>query len=160
MPLSSGCYDRPMKPFLIAAFWAALTTAAVAAEKLPSPPPGGVAVAKDGTVVVSREACAQVVEHVPDAGVAYTPGVDVNGKAVAPADLPGNQSAMSFDSFPIELDLNLRKKFQIPPQAQLFNFKAEFGILQIQGSQVLFNGKPIAAGEANLLAAACRAHGF
>jgi hypothetical protein len=149
-----------MKPFLIAFLAGALTTAAVAAEKLPTPPPGGVAVSKDGTVVVSKAACAQVVEHVPDAGVAYQPGVDVNGKAVAPADLPDSQSAMNFDSFPIELDLNLRKKFQIPPQAQLFHFKAEFGTLQVQGNQVLFNGKPIAAGEANLLAAACRAHGF
>lgn len=139
----------------------ALTTAAVAAEKkLPTPPPGGVAVAKDGTVVVSKAACAEVVEHVPDAGVAYTPDVDVNGKAVAPADLPDSQSPMNFDSFPIELDLNLRKKFQIPSQARLFHFKAEFGTLTIQGNQVLFNGKPIAPGEANLLAAACRAHGF
>ncbi|HTZ81270.1 MAG TPA: hypothetical protein VMC10_25395 [Stellaceae bacterium] len=149
-----------MKPLLIAALSAVLTTAALGAETLPSPPPGGVAVSKDGTVVVSKAACAQVVEHVPDAGVAYQPGVDVNGNKVAPADLPASPSAMSFDSFPIQLDLNLRKKFQIPPQAQLFNFKAEFGTLQIQGNQVLFNGKPIAAGEANLLAAACRAHGF
>src|SRR5277367_3400108 len=99
---------------------AALTIGvATAAEKLPTPPPGGVAVSKDGTVVVSKVACAQVVEHVPDAGVAYTPGVDVNGKAVAPADLPGSASPMNLDSFPIELDLNLRKKFQIPSQAQL-----------------------------------------
>jgi hypothetical protein len=150
-----------MRPFLTSILAAAaLTTVAAAAEKLPSPPPGGVAVAKDGTVVVSKVACAQVVEHVPDAGVAYTPGVDVDGNAVAPADLPGSASPMDFDSFPIELDLNLRKKFQIPSQAQLFHFKADFGTLTIQGNQVLFNGKPIASGEANLLAAACRAHGF
>src|SRR5258708_3023682 len=148
-----------MRPFLTSILAAAaLTTVATAAEKLLSPPPGGVAVAKDGTVVVSKAACAQVVEHVPDAGVAYTPGVDVNGNAVAPADLPGSASPMDFDSFPIELDLNLRKKFQIPSQAQLFRFKADFGTLTIQGNQLLFNGKPIAAGEAKLLPTAPPAH--
>ena len=127
-----------MRYFLVPlAVAGALTiVAATAVEKtLPTPPPGGVAVAKDGTVVVSKAACDQVVEHVPDAGVAYTPGVDVNGKAVAPADLPGSASPMNFDSFPIELDLNLRKKFRIPSQAQLFNFKAEFGTLTIEGNQ-------------------------
>ena len=39
------------------------------------------------TVTISRQDCARLVRHVPDADVAYQPGVDVRGRKVAPADL-------------------------------------------------------------------------
>jgi hypothetical protein len=140
----------------VALVWAATT----AATPPPSPPPGGVAVSKDGQVVVSAKACAEVIAHVPDAGVAYTPGVDVNGQSVAPADLPANAPPVNLDNFPIFLTLDLKKKFQIPDAAKLFKPEAVVGLITIQGNQVFFNGQPIGTGEANLLAAACRAHGF
>jgi hypothetical protein len=132
---------------------------AVAASP-PPPPPGGVAVSKDGQVVVSAKVCAEVIAHVPDAGVAYTPGVYVNGRPVAPADLPANAPPVNLDNFPIFLTLDLKKKFQIPDAAKLFKPEAVVGLITIQGNQVFFNGQPIGTGEANLLAAACRAHGF
>ncbi len=124
------------------------------------PPPGGVSVSPDGRIVVSSKACAEVVAHVPDAGVTYTRGVDVNGKPVAPADLPDNASPITADNFPIFLTLDLKKKFQVPDAAKLFKFEAVVGLITIQGSRVFFNGQPIAPGEASLLAAACRAHGY
>jgi hypothetical protein len=139
---------------------ALLSAAAALAAAPPAPPPGGASVSADGRVVVSAKACAEVVTHVPDAGVAYTPGVDVNGNAVAPADLPGDGSPTNADSFPIFLTLDLKKKFKIPDAAKLFKLEAVVGLIAIQGNQVFFNGWPIAQGEANLLAAACRAHGF
>lgn len=134
--------------------------AALAAAPPLLPPPGGASVSADGRVAVSAKACAQVVAHVPDAGVAYTPGVDVNGNAVTPADLPGDGSPIAADSFPIFLTLDLKRKFKIPDAAKLFKPEAVVGLIAIQGNQVFFNGLPIAQGEANLLAAACRAHGF
>jgi hypothetical protein len=134
------------------------TTAFAAAP--PAPPPGGVAVSKDGQVVVSAKACAEVIAHVPDTGVAYTPGVDVNGQPVAPADLPASNPPVNLDTFPIFLTLDLKKRFQIPAAAKLFKPEAVVGLITIQGNQVFFNGQPIGTGEANLLAAACRAHGF
>jgi hypothetical protein len=135
------------------------TAAAVAAPPL-APPPGGVSVSPDGRVVVSSTACAEVVAHVPDAGVAYAPGVDVNGNSVAPADLPDNSSPITADNFPIFLTLDLKRKFKVPDSAKLFKLHAVVGLISVQGNQVFFNGQPIAAGEASLLAAACRAHGF
>ena len=135
------------------------TTAALAAPP-PAPPPGGASVSSDGRVVVSSKACAEVVAHVPDAGVAYTPGVDVNGNAVAPADLPDSGSPITADNFPIFLTLDLKKKFQVPDSAKLFKLQAVVGLIAVQGNQVFFNGQPIAPGEASLLAAACRAHGY
>ena len=40
-------------------------------------------------VVISGQDCQRLVRHVPAPDVAYKPGIDVHGKAVAPADLPG-----------------------------------------------------------------------
>ena len=136
-----------------------MATALAAPSPVP-PPPGGASVSPDGRVVVSSKACAEVVAHVPDAGVAYTPGVDVNGNAVAPADLPDTTSPITVDNFPIFLTLDLKKKFQVPESAKLFKLQAVVGLITIQGNQIFFNGQPIAPGEASLLAAACRAHGF
>ncbi len=97
----------------------------------------------------------------PDAGVAYAPGVDVNGNPVAPADLPDGASPIAGDNFPIFLTLDLKKKFRVPDAARLFKLEEVVGLIAVQGDQVFFNGQPIAPGEASLLeAAACRAHGF
>ena len=142
-----------------------LALAVFAATALAAPPPkpppaGGASVSEDGRVVVSSKACAEVVAHVPDAGVAYTPGVDVHGNAVAPADLPDSGSPITADNFPIFPTLDLKKKFKVPDSAKLFRLQAVVGLITIQGNQVFFNGQPIASGEASLLAAACRAHGF
>jgi hypothetical protein len=100
------------------------------------------------------------VAHVPDAGVAYSPGVDVNGNAVAPADLPDSASPIAADNFPIFLTLDLKKRFRVPEAGKLFKLQEVVGLIAVQGDKVFFNGQPIAPGEASLLAAACRAHGF
>ena len=137
-----------------------VSAAAAAASPPAAPPPGGVSVSADGRVVVSSKACAEVVAHVPDAGVAYRPGVDVNGNPVAPADLPDSASPIAPDNFPIFLTLDLKRKFRVPDTARLFKLQEVVGLIAVQGDQVFFNGQPIASGEASLLAAACRANGF
>ena len=138
----------------------AMLIVSAAAASPPAPPPGGVSVSADGRVVVSSKACAEVVAHVPDAGVAYRPGVDVNGNPVAPADLPDSASPIAPDNFPIFLTLDLKRKFRVPDTARLFKLQEVVGLIAVQGDQVFFNGQPIASGEASLLAAACRANGF
>ena len=42
------------------------------------------------TITVKATDCQRLVAHQPTADVAYKPGVDVNGNAVTPADLPGS----------------------------------------------------------------------
>ena len=39
------------------------------------------------TVIITKADCAALVRHVAEPGVAYEPGVDVNGRPVVPADL-------------------------------------------------------------------------
>jgi len=56
---------------------------------------GNIASAAAETVIrIPRADCARLVEHRSAPDVAYKPGVDVRGKKVAPADLPGSNAAI------------------------------------------------------------------
>ena len=132
---------------------------AAAAAAASAPPPGGAAVAPDGKVEISRLACAKVMAQAR-AGADYVPGIDANGRAVAPADLPGDHTSAAAPTFSIVLDLRLRRRFGLPADARLFRPHAEVGLITVLGDKVLFNGRPLGAGETALLVAECRAHGF
>lgn len=41
-------------------------------------------------IVITKLDCSRLIRHVPAADVAYKPGVDAKGRAVAPADIPGS----------------------------------------------------------------------
>ena len=105
---------------------------------------------------VDREACAQVVEHVPDADVAYKPGVDVDGKPVAPADMPGAPQLELPDSFVITLELDLRHSAFPVPGPRGLDPKVQLGVITVVGNRVYYNGQPLDDPEQTRLAAACR----
>ena len=118
------------------------------------PPPGGVASTPNGGLVMSSQICATLAgttQGVPSAD--YQPGVDVNGNAVAPADLPSSPSNPSVDNFPIEIDQRLAHRFNLPPGA---NAKAVLGYVTVRGNQAYFNGQPLNADQTSALAEACR----
>jgi hypothetical protein len=84
----------------------------------------------------------------------YQPGVDVNGNAVAPADLPSSgPSSPTIDNFPIEIDQNLAGKFNLPPGASP---KAILGYVTVRGNQAYFNGQPLNADQNAALNSACK----
>lgn len=59
---------------------------------------------------LSWEQCRQlVIAHKPRGNIAYTPGIDVAGQPVAPADLPGSKHFDIGKSVTISIDLPLRK---------------------------------------------------
>lgn len=49
------------------------------------------AMADERRVVITAQDCSRLVEHKPAPDVAYRPGIDVRGRSVAPADLPGSR---------------------------------------------------------------------
>jgi hypothetical protein len=57
-------------------------------------------------VYLTRSDCQALVRHHPAAGTAYQPGVDVHGKYVAPADLPGDQAYKLPDKVEFDLKIN------------------------------------------------------
>jgi hypothetical protein len=57
--------------------------------------------------------CNRFVRHHPSADVEYKPGVDVRGKAVAPADLPGSRRIKLPDSYEFDITLQVFKRLRL-----------------------------------------------
>lgn len=144
-----------MRDSLLAVLGSVIFAMPALAATTPAPPPGGVVASPDGGLVMSSQICATfagATASVPSAD--YQPGVDVNGNAVAPADLASTPSTPSVDNFPIEIDQRLAHRFNLPPGG---NAKAVLGYVTVRGNQAYFNGQPLNADQTSALAEACRA---
>jgi hypothetical protein len=95
--------------------------------------------------------CARVTAHSPDASVAYQPGVDAQGRAVAPADLSPARPIVA-PNFGFLLSVDLARRLNLPG-----GLKGDLplGIVSIEGGRLLFNGQPLVADTEAALAAAC-----
>src|SRR5581483_8574091 len=85
------------------------------ADSVATPPPrGAVPKAPDGGLVISSQTCAELKGDARVPSADYQPDVDVNGNAIAPADLPSSgSSSPTIDNFPIEIDQQLAGKFNL-----------------------------------------------
>ena len=104
--------------------------------------------------------CRALVKHVPDANVAYQPGVDVHGNPVAPADLPGGTSMQLPSEIKIPLTLSLAKVLNLNtatyPASQLGpGTEAQLGTITVSGDRVLFNNQPLTDAQQDNLAVLC-----
>ena len=116
----------------------------------------GIAAAQDTRVRISRADCQNLVQYRPDPGVAYRPGVDVRGKPVAPADLPGSTA-------PIALPRNVEFYVSFNPlkgeTGRRFD-KSELVVgtvgYDLETGDVTFNGQPLTDPEKNEIARRCR----
>lgn len=109
------------------------------------------------TVVVSVTDCAGLARHVPAADVAYRPGVDVDGKDVAPADIGGGVKIELPKEFEIPITVDLQKKLGIPSNPALFqtdHFKV--GTVTYRDGRAYFNGQPLQDEEAARLSELCQ----
>jgi hypothetical protein len=116
------------------------------------------AAAQQGPIVVSSSNC-EAIAHVNDApGVAYTPGIDVDGNAIAPADLAGGSTVLNqaLASAPIKITVDLQKRFGIPANSRLFQDEAQIGYVTVQDGKAYLDGQPLNVAEQGLLATACR----
>jgi len=117
----------------------------------PPPPPGGVAVSPQGRIVISPELCARLARSeaaVPSAE--YRPGVDVDGKPVAPADLPAPPA------MPIEIGVDLQKQHGVGAGSTLLRGKSIVGVVTVQDGRAWLGGVPLADNEYEMMLAACR----
>jgi hypothetical protein len=143
-----------MRDSLIAILGLAIFSTYTLAADAPAPPPGGVAAAPNGGLVMSSQICATLPGAASGVSSAeYRPGVDVNGNAVAPADLPSTSAAPRLDNFPIEINQRLARNFNLPPGG---NAKAVLGYVTVRDNQAYFNGQPLNADQTAALAEACR----
>ena len=114
--------------------------------------------AAERTIAIARSDCELAVRYVAPPGVAYQPGVDVNGRPVAPADVDGDRRLKLRDSIPVIISDDLRKQFGLPDDSPLFDANAYLGIVELRLSdrRLTFNGVELSDREADALAAMCR----
>lgn len=115
--------------------------------------------ARAPTIAVDPAACRWVQRHEPAPDVAYTPGVDARGRAVAPADLPGSQSLALPETIEIGITVPLAERFGVPKDA-LYKGEAYVGTVTVRDGRVLFNGRPVAPAAEGELVALCRKQGI
>ncbi|WP_252724113.1 MULTISPECIES: hypothetical protein [unclassified Thalassospira] len=114
------------------------------------------------TIIVTRAACKELVTHVPDDDVAYKPGVDVRGNAVAPADLNGGSNILNSlpkeIEFPVTIDFFKYSGITVPDGV---SGEQNVGKITYRNGRVYFNDQPLGddANNAELIDA-CRKAGF
>lgn len=115
------------------------------------------AVAQDSRIVVSVEDCKRLVRHYPSADVEYKPGVDVRGRKVAPADLPGSKPLKLSDSFEFDITLEVFERLGIEAPKGLEDTALTVGTVSVdRRGNVLFNGEPLDDEEEAAIAEACQ----
>jgi hypothetical protein len=114
------------------------------------------ALAQQATVTDAE--CRQLVESTASPDVNYKPGVDVRGRAVAPADLPSSSGQIQApQNFTFDLNTSLTG-FGIPSTSPIFQPTVGVGKITVEdnGRRVLFNGQPIGSSEKSALAELCK----
>jgi hypothetical protein len=114
--------------------------------------------AAERTIAIARSDCELAVRYVTPAGVDYEPGVEVNGRPVAPADLYGRPRLQLPESIPIIITDDVRERFHVSHHSPLFDTDAVIGVVELRLSdrRLTFNGVELSDPEANALAFLCR----
>jgi hypothetical protein len=112
-----------------------------------------------GKFTVDPRLCQTLTKHVPDADVAYQPGVDVNGHAVTPADLDDGRPSILPEEIIIPLSVDLMQHLALDPHSlparAMKRNDIPLGTLTITSGQILFNGKPLSDAQQDNLAVLC-----
>jgi hypothetical protein len=112
------------------------------------------------TTTVDPSLCQALVKHTPSANVTYQPGVDVNGNAVAPADLPGSPQIQLPSKIEIPLTASLVNVLHLDTTKYPYNqlgtgTEAWLGTIAVEGDKVTLNGKPLSDAQQDNLAVLC-----
>ena len=126
-------------------------------------------------VALSTADCSKLVQHVPADNVTYKSGLDVNGKAVAPADLGGGYNMPLPEEINIQIGVDLADRLALRAARQTpstpgvpsaaaapvrkvlpYEGKAAIGTITIKGNDTFWNGERIAPQDVVQLAEACR----
>lgn len=109
------------------------------------------------TIVITKAECDRLVTYVASADVAYAPGVDVNGNAVAPADLNPQPQISMPDTISIPVTIDLATNLGIPTS---FLARPTVGEVQVSSDgRVTFNGQPVSGEAEHELAKRCQVIG-
>lgn len=142
---------------MVALFLATAPASAQSQQPRPGPIPLTPDAARDRQVV-DLSLCQQLTRHVPAADVEYRPGVDVHGRVVAPADLPGSAGAQPPIPIDLPLSVDLARRMGIAlPSVPYLPDDITAVWLTVVGNQLYLNGQPIDPGAEERLYVYCRA---
>ncbi|MGQ9365185.1 hypothetical protein [Azospirillum sp. ST 5-10] len=145
---------RTALSFLAAALTAAVLTAAILTT---AAGPAAAQAPLDLQAPVDLSLCQYMTAHRPAADVEYVPGVDVHGRPVAPADLPGSAGAAApLDRFEIPVTLGFLRRMGVSVPRTGLPGGTEIGTLVLDGGRLSFNGRPLDAGSEGRIYAFCR----
>jgi len=114
------------------------------------------AVAQD-RVTVDTSNCQLLMRHAMAPDVTYRPGVDVQGRAVAPADLPSDSMLNLPRDIPINIEIPVSTLLGRNSPYLTRDAKIQVGQVVVQqDGRVLFNGQPVTDEGRDQLIAACR----
>ncbi len=93
-----------------------------------------------------------------DIGVDFTPGVDVRGNSVAPADAPGSFGWQGNTEFSFTLEFDLARRYGLTPRGVWGsgNVRVGVGEIVVQGNNVFLNGHPLTGEDRTAVVQACR----
>ena len=102
------------------------------------------------TATVSSGTCARLTEHKADSSVAYQPGVDAQGRKVAPAGTGGEFKfkAPKEIKIPIQIDPGLSSEFSTSDTT--------VGNVTYRDGRLYYNGKPLQDDETARIARLCQ----
>ncbi len=107
--------------------------------------------AQETTIRITRADCAGLVVPSTELGTAYTPGVDVRGRTVAPADLEDRGGIEIPPDIVVALEVDLVEHSSDPQSLEDLIAKAPIGEIELRGGKAYFNGRPLdSETEANL----------
>ncbi len=127
--------------------------------------------AQADTVTVRGSECQRLVQHASTNSATYTPGVDVKGRAVAPADLDGGTNIQLPEAIDIQIGVDLADRMGLkaskgavtanPGQSAVrkvmpFEGKVPLGTITVKGQDVFWNGERMLPQDQVLLTEACR----
>lgn len=109
-------------------------------------------------VTLSENDCARLARHYPAPDVAYQPGRDVRGRAVAPADLQPHAGLVLPDTVVVPIEVELFERYGIPGNGTTFKGDLFVGevVVDVATGQATFNGQPLASDAEAELAARCQ----
>ena len=112
------------------------------------------------TLIISRSDCARMTVHQPAADATYKPGVDAQGRAVAPADLPGTAQITVPSEIILDVTVDIQKRYGIPNDAVMVKSDARIGTVVVKpDGSAFFNGQPLSSPEQQALSALCQTQG-
>ena len=111
------------------------------------------------TIVITEAECRLLVRHVPAADVAYEPGVDVYGNAVAPADVGAPKITLP-EEISIDVTALVYELLQTTPPPGLEDTAIDLGKVVLRDGQLTYNGQRLGDTADAALVAACQTRGF